>query len=80
MNNILDILESCKHDAQRSFALNLRKACERLLKKRWHWKEFMYMTWNTSWGVEYEYFLEVTSSEEEMDLYNLVQDTRWKMR
>lgn len=80
MNNFNDIMNSMRRNLHRSFSLSVRADCQKLLTGRWLLKEMMDKPWNTSWGNEYEYFLDVTSSESEMDMYDLVQDNRWMMK
>jgi len=79
LNNITDILESAGRGMQRSFALSLRKECEKLLTKITQ-EEFSDMLSVPSWGIGDDYLYDVVDTMAEIDMYAIMQDNRWKIQ
>lgn len=80
LNNITDILDSAGRAIQRSFALRLRKDCEKLLTKKTI-KGFSFdIEWGASWGLGDDYLYNTVNMMAEIDMYVLMQQNRWRMR
>jgi hypothetical protein len=75
LNNITDILDSAGRGIQRSFALSLRKDCEKLLTKI-----TIDIVWGSSWGLGDDYLYNTVNTIAEIDMYDLTQQNRWRMR